>query len=312
MDDAAPRSRRQAQEWRVDQPLQVTRRPRRAIEPRQAREVLDNAGAGAGQRDLARLRRLRQVEFGVGVAVRCADGGELMQESALERSRLDFVLLSAELVEDKHAHLRGTQPVAQFRGEKPLDLLAAQAADALEQGADPELGAAFREEHAALRHLVARVALAHRHLIGALVGAGGRHRQGFADGPEAQETNAKLALHATAPAFRLQVAFDRVADVRGDVLEVRQAFVVTRDAVAIVLDREVVRAAFSTARDGDDLGMGVDAVFDELGDCLERVALRKRDDPDRVPVVADPELAAVGGFVFAGETRSGHGGPGDS
>lgn len=37
------------------------------------------------------------------------------------------------------------------------------------------------------------------------------------------------------------------------------------------------------------------AVFDELRDRLERIRLRQRDDGERVPVVADAELAAFGG-----------------
>ena len=41
------------------------------------------------------------------------------------------------------------------------------------------------------------------------------------------------------------------------------------------------------------------AVLNELGNSLERIALRERDDPDRVPVIADFELAAVGGVVAA-------------
>ena len=39
--------------------------------------------------------------------------------------------------------------------------------------------------------------------------------------------------------------------------------------------------------------MCIDAVFDELGDRLQRIVLRERDDADRVPVIADLELAAV-------------------
>ena len=311
MDDAASGTRRQAQERCVDQPLQVARRPRRVIESRQAREILDDARAGAGQRHLARLRRLRQVELGIRIAVGRADGGKLVQQPALERAWLDFVLLAGELVDDTYPHPRRAQPVAQLGGEKPLDLLAAQAADALEKRADLELGAAFGEEHSALRDLVARVPLAHRHLIGTLVGAGRGHRQCVADGPKAQESDTELALQAIAPALCLQVALDRVANVRGDVLEVRQPFVVTRDAVAVILDREVVRAILAAARDDDRSGARVDAVFHELGDGLERVALRERDDPDRIPVVADPEFAAGIGFVLTGDGRGSHQRPED-
>jgi hypothetical protein len=39
---------------------------------------------------------------------------------------------------------------------------------------------------------------------------------------------------------------------------------------------------------------GVDAVLDEFRYRFQRIALRQRDDRDRVPVVADAEIAAGG------------------
>jgi hypothetical protein len=75
-------------------------------------------------------------------------------------------------------------------------------------------------------------------------------------------------------AVGLQSALDRVANVSGDIFEVRQSLGIARHAVAVILDREIVCAAFSTARNRDGLGMRVDAVLHELGDRLERIALR--------------------------------------
>ena len=51
-------------------------------------------------------------------------------------------------------------------------------------------------------------------------------------------------------------------------------------------------AVLATARDRNGTRVRVDAVLDQLGDRLERIALRQRNDGDRVPVVADPEPAA--------------------
>jgi len=34
-------------------------------------------------------------------------------------------------------------------------------------------------------------------------------------------------------------------------------------------------------------------LFDEFGDGFQRIALRERDNPDRIPVIAYAQLAAV-------------------
>src|SRR5229473_2470422 len=54
---------------------------------------------------------------------------------------------------------------------------------------------------------------------------------------------------------------------------------------------------FATARDRDGSGLGIDAVLDKFGDRFQRVALRERDDANRVPVIANPQLPAI---VLAG------------
>ena len=57
-----------------------------------------------------------------------------------------------------------------------------------------------------------------------------------ADRPEAQETNAKLALQPGAVAVGFQAPFDRIADVRRHVLEVREPIRIARHSVAVILD----------------------------------------------------------------------------
>ena len=145
---------------------------------------------------------------------------------------------------------------------------------AVKQRADLELSAALGKEDSPLRQLIAGVALAHRHLVGALVRARRCHRQRVADGPEAQKANSELSLQAIAQALGLQAPLDGVADMRRDVLEVWQPRAVARHAVAVVLDQEIVSALLAAACDGDHVGVGVDAVLDELRNRLERVALR--------------------------------------
>ena len=47
----------------------------------------------------------------------------------------------------------------------------------------------------------------------------------------------------------------------------------------------------AAARDGHRMRFRIDAVFHQLGDRLQWAALRQGDDSDRVPVVADLQLA---------------------
>jgi hypothetical protein len=48
----------------------------------------------------------------------------------------------------------------------------------------------------------------------------------------------------------------------------------------------------------DRLRVRIDAVFDEFRNRLQGIALRERDDPDRIPVIADAQLPAVFAFRF--------------
>ena len=78
-----------------------------------------------------------------------------------------------------------------------------------------------------------------------------------------------------------------------DVPEVRQPVRIARDALAIVLHRQIVFAVLTTARDDNGLGVCIDAVLDKLSDGLERVALRERDDADGIPIIPDPQFTTL-------------------
>src|ERR1700689_3757815 len=52
-------------------------------------------------------------------------------------------------------------------------------------------------------------------------------------------------------------------------------------------------AVFPAASDGDGLCVRIDAVLDEFGNRLERVALRQSDNSNRIPVIPDSQFAAV-------------------
>src|SRR6516162_2345843 len=80
---------------------------------------------------------------------------------------------------------------------------------------------------------------------------------------------------------------------RGDVFEIRQPARIARDTVAIILDLQIVTAMLPPARDDNGLGVRVDAVLDQLGDGFEGIALRERDNADRVPIIADSQFAPL-------------------
>lgn len=54
----------------------------------------------------------------------------------------------------------------------------------------------------------------------------------------------------------------------------------------------------ASACDRDAFRTRIDAVLHELGDRLERIALRERDDADRVPIIANAQLPTVFAFHF--------------
>src|SRR5215469_378780 len=134
-----------------------------------------------------------------------------MQELALVLARLDQILLAREPIDDSDLDPGLADPVAQLRGEVPLNLFAREPAHSLQKRGDMDLGAAVGDQGPPLRHRVARISLAHDHLIGALIRARAGHGKRLADRPEAEQPNAELALDPVGAAL-LETALDRVAD----------------------------------------------------------------------------------------------------
>src|SRR5881296_853399 len=121
----------------------------------------------------------------------------------------------------------------------------------------------------------------------------------LAHGPEAQQTNAELALEPGS-ALSLETLLHRVANVRGDIFEVRNTDGVAPDAFSVIFDPQELDAFFLSPRDRDAFGARIDAVLHELGHRFERIALRKSDDSDGVPVIPDAELACVTAVMVPG------------
>src|SRR3990172_9273937 len=172
----------------------------------------EKGGGAAVQTGLVIGARLGEIELEVDLARRRRGRGQLVQQPPAELARLDRVLLARLAVHHLDPHARLPDAVAQLRGEVPLDLLAAELADAGQQRADVELRAARRHERALVTgDGVARVAAAHAHLVQAPVRARGAHGELIAHRPEAQDPDAELALEPLR-AFGLHAPFDRVAD----------------------------------------------------------------------------------------------------
>ena len=57
--------------------------------------------------------------------------------------------------------------------------------------------------------------------------------------------------------------------------------------------RRLSRLLLAAARDSNDFGTRIDAVFVKLRDGLEWIALRERDDADSIPIIADPQFTSL-------------------
>src|SRR5204862_3780311 len=128
------------------------------------------------------------------------------------------------------------------------------------------------EERTAWGYGVTRIPFTHDHLIGTVVVAGRSHGDGAAHGPEAQQPDAKFTLKP-GHAVLLQPAFNGIADVRGDVVEVRTAVFIARHAIPVVSYRKKMLAVFSAARDRDGAGLRIDAVLHQVRNGFKRIAL---------------------------------------
>src|SRR5438128_11949975 len=191
VDDPGACARSEVKVGHVDQALEVTRSPRRPLQARQRSNVRNHPRALSGKGDPAIFIRFCEIQFAIRLAEGRANRGQLVEQAAFELSRLDLVLLARKFIDHRYTNLRIANTIAQLRGQIPLDLLAAQSADALEQGPDLEFGAPLGKEHPSKLYDVARIPFTHNHLIDSLIGTGRSDRERVAHGPEAQKTDTK-------------------------------------------------------------------------------------------------------------------------
>ncbi len=79
----------------------------------------------------------------------------------------------------------------------------------------------------------------------------------------------------------------------GDITKVWPPVRIAGNALPVIPDLQVVAAFAATANDRDISCAGIDGVFDQLSDGLQRIRLRQSDDRDRIPVVANAEFASL-------------------
>ena len=310
VDDAEPRARRQVEIRRIDDPLHVAARPGSARERFQLRHIAEHARARTIQRHRVGRRMGMQVQLGVHLALRrqapsssCSSRPSNWRGSTLYSAR---AVRSTTRIATPEWRMRSRSSEARYHWIlSPLKFLM--------PGRMPRIRTsvpASANSVGAVRDAIARVALLQVHLKGAPVVAGRGQQKLFPQRPEAQQADAEFALQA-ARALRLELALDGVADVGRHVVEIRLAVGIPAHALAVVLHAQVVLPLLLAPGDDDRLRPRIDAVLDQLGHRLERIALRQGDDRDRIPVIADAQVAARARFgrLFGATGR--HGVPAD-
>ena len=80
---------------------------------------------------------------------------------------------------------------------------------------------------------------------------------------------------------------------RRHIFEVWFSLIVPGNAIPVIRDSKKGFTMFASAGDRNVARVGVDTVFNELCNCLQRVRLRQGDDIDRIPVIANPQLSGL-------------------
>ena len=125
------------------------------------------------------------------------------------------------------------------------------------------------------------------------------HPQFAAEAPEAQQADAELAVH-TGPLCRVKMTFQRIAQMGRDALKIGFAVFGWGDPSTVIKHLEKEFALLATAKNLDLLRSRVDRVLRQLADRLERMGLGMSDDVDRIPLIANLELATGGSFSGCG------------
>src|SRR5690606_34400703 len=152
----------------------------------------------------------------------------------------------------------------QFGRQVLLELLARDdLASRLQQRTDDDAGAAGVHPVADRLDCVPGLAAEHRHLPPAAVRPGRGHPELLGPAPEAEQADAELAVNPL-PLPGIEVPLHRVADVRGNVGEIRTPVAVGPHAVAVIVDFEEDLPLELAADDLDPAAAGIDRVLGQL------------------------------------------------
>jgi hypothetical protein len=196
----------------------------------------------------------------------------LVQQLTGEFTWCDLIARSGGSIENLDPHTTPSDPVAEFGREVPLHLFAAELSNAGQEGRDSDFRAFFWEKAMALGDRITWIAFTHAHFPCAAIRGGRGQYQFIAQSPEAEEPDAKLPLNPRALA-RGKPAFDRIADVCGDILEIRQSFSCAGYPAPIIGNPQKVLSVLSAAGDCNVDGASVDGVFNQFGNSLKWILL---------------------------------------
>jgi hypothetical protein len=80
---------------------------------------------------------------------------------------------------------------------------------------------------------------------------------------------------------------------RCHVSEIRLPLLIPANSISVILNPQKMNALLLPARQSDVSGTRINAILDKLRDRLERITLRKRNDPNRIPIIANPQFAGA-------------------
>src|SRR6516162_9062024 len=104
MDNPQTGGRREVQVGDVNKTLQITGVPGYVLQTGEAADVINDSRAAASDGYATVVRRLSEVELGIGFPEWRSHRWQLVQQTALELTRLNLVLLACQSVHYDHAN----------------------------------------------------------------------------------------------------------------------------------------------------------------------------------------------------------------
>src|SRR5215470_18348600 len=141
------------------------------LQARQRSKIGNHPCAALRDSNATVIVRCAEIKLRISLTELRANGRQLVKQAALELPRLDLVLLARQSIDDRYANSAAANSIAQLGCQVPLDFLAGQSANAVQERTDLDLRALLAKKRAPRPHRVARIAFAHDHLIGPIIDA---------------------------------------------------------------------------------------------------------------------------------------------